>query len=78
MADHTWEDEAEPAWEAASWVLSQLEHTLRTLADNSLSRDGEFEEAANGVVTLLDRLHALRNVCYIKRHDPKNPWSYDP
>jgi len=67
MADHPWEDHAEPAFSAAAWVLDQLEHELMTLDDNGESATSEFAVASAEVRGLSRRLTNIRNDCYTRR-----------
>lgn len=67
MADHTWEDEVEPALNAADWVLERLYEIFDTLEDNGKSEDYEFGAAANEVRDLIGRLRDIRNTCFDKR-----------
>lgn len=67
MSDHTWEDHAEPAFNATEWVLNRLLDTLQSLVDNELEEHGEFEAAVEDVKFMIAELQDLRNACYSRR-----------
>jgi hypothetical protein len=69
MADHTWEDDVEPAVNAAVWVLERLYDTFTTLEDNGLSERKEFGMAAEETRSLISNLVEINNRCYNRREE---------
>lgn len=69
MSDHLWEDEVEPAFTAARWVLEELRETLITLDDNDCGNNDEFRIAGDEVAKLVNKIISIRDECQDRR-DP--------
>jgi hypothetical protein len=69
MSDRVWEELAEPAFDAAIWVLKRLYDVLMKihLEESGLTEDSEFASAADGVVNLERTLVAIKAHCYRRR-----------
>jgi len=67
MSDHVWNDQIEPAFDAAMWVLSRLYDVLSELDSNGCRVGNELVSAAEEIRNLRVELSVIKSRCFTRR-----------